>query len=192
MSQQPLIWALDLAAITGMATGRVDAKPVARSITLVPVDATSDQLFAACLDWFEDALERGPPPDILAIEALLPPLARFGATSTSSQHRLAGLHGIVRGLAHRAKVPEVMTASVADIRQHFIHHRNLKRNEAKRAVLNTCKMLGWSAADNNAGDALALWSYTAALLHPASALRTTPLFATWEDVADAREAKPRG
>ena len=57
-------------------------------------------------------------------------------------------------------------------------------------MLATCQMLGWHAADNNCGDALALWSYTAALINPVTALRTTPLFgSSWEDVARAREAK---
>jgi hypothetical protein len=189
MTTQPLIWALDIATVTGWAVGRVGGKPVGQSIRLAPPGATSNVLFAGGLDWFERLLITGPVPDILAIEELLPPIARRGATSTSAQHRLAGLHGIVRALAVRHGVGEITGVNVLDVRQHFIHARGLQRDAAKLRVMETCRMLGWAAGDDNCGDALALWSYTTALINPASALRTTPLFGSWEDVARAREAK---
>ena len=193
---QPLIWALDVATITGLAIGRVGETPSAKSIRLAPAGSTSTALFVGCLTWFENELERGPLPDILAIEELLPPTARRGATSTSTQHRLAGLHGIIRALAGYNGIPEVVGVNVGAVRQHFIHRRGLPRDAAKREVLQMCKHLGWPAGDNNCGDALALWSYTAAVIDPATALYTTPLFGqtgpTWEDVARDREAKQRG
>jgi hypothetical protein len=153
--------------------------------------ALSDDLFAGCLTWMSELLDHDPRPDILAIEELLPPTARFGTTNTATQHRLAGLHGIVRGLAKRAGVPEIISATVPDIRQHFIHHRTLPRVQAKRAVAQTCALLGWAAQDSNCADALALWSYASAMLDPKSALLVTPLFGhqTWDDVAREREAK---
>jgi len=186
----PLIWALDLATVTGFAVGRCDEKPRARSIRFAPVGAPSDELFAGCLAWFSEILDKGPLPDILAIEELLPPIARRGTTNTQTQHRLAGLHGVVRAMAKHAKIPEIASANVNDVRAHFIQSRSLRREEAKRAVFVRCKMMGWVADDDNCADALALWSYTAGLINPASALATTPLFSTWEDVARAREAKP--
>ena len=190
VGRAPLIWALDVATVTGFASGRAGEKPTAHAVRFVPVGSTSDALFGACLDWFGGLIKRGPLPDILAIEELLPPTARRGMTSTSAQHRLAGLHGIIRGLARRAKIPQVCSASVLDVRQHFIHTRSLPRDQAKRAVLATCGLLGWPATDTDSCDALALWSYTAALVNPAWAMEVTPLFGSWEDVARAREAKP--
>jgi hypothetical protein len=189
MTPQPLIWALDIATVTGVAIGRINEVPVARSVRLAPAGGTSDEAFVACLDWFEDQLERGPAPDILAIEALLPPIARRGTTNTGAQHRLAGLHGIVRALAKRAGIPETVTASVLDVRGHFIQTRNLDRVAAKRAVLAQCKVLGWPASDADCADALALWSYTAALINPTTALNVTPLFGSWQEVAKVRETK---
>jgi len=189
MTDQPLIWALDIATVTGFAIGRAGGKPKAHSIRFAPTGSTSDALFVGCLNWFTDILERSEHPDILAIEALLPPLARFGTTNTGAQHRLAGLHGIVRALAKQAAIPEVITAHVLDVRAHFIQTRRLNREQSKRKVWATCKMLGWSASDDNCADALALWSYTAGLINPASALATTPLFGSWEEVARARGAK---
>jgi hypothetical protein len=190
--RKPLIWALDIATVTGFAIGRADERPKAHSIRFAPAGAIGDALFVGCLEWFSDLLERQPNPDILAIEELLPPIARAGTTNTGAQHRLAGLHGIVRALARHAQIPEVISASVLDVRQHFIQARNLKREAAKRAVYERCKMMGWTASDDNAADALALWSYTAGLINPASALATTPLFGSWEEVAAARQAKQRG
>lgn len=190
-ARMPLIWALDIATVTGWAIGRPGEKPHARAIRLAPPHATRDALFLGCLEWFDDALGNGPLPDILALEELLPPTARRGATSTQAQHRLAGLHGIIRALARRALIPETVSANVGDVRQHFIHERGLPRDKAKQAVMHTCKLLGWPVNDWDCADAYALWSYTAALLDPHSALQVTPLFGhqTWDDVARAREAK---
>jgi crossover junction endodeoxyribonuclease RuvC len=185
----PLIWALDIATVTGWAVGRPGDKPVAHSIRFAKALASSDELFLGCYGWFSERLARGPKPDVLAIEELLPPTARRGATSTGAQHRLAGLHGIIRALAKHANIPEIIGAHVGDVRQHFIHDRATPRAEAKRAVLHMCKMLGWPAADDDCGDALALWSYTASLYDPAQALAVTPLFGSWDEVARARESR---
>lgn len=194
-SPQPLVWALDLATVTGLAIGRVDEEPVATSHRLAPGSSPLiNDLFLGCMRWFDARLREGPLPDILMIEELLPPTARRGTTNTQTQHRLAGLHGIVRALAGSHCVPEIASANVQDVRQHFIHKRAQPRDVAKREVMVTCKMLGWTADDTNCGDALALWSYTVALINPASALKTTPLFGprrgpTWKDVARDRESK---
>ena len=184
----PLIWALDVATVTGFARGRISEKPTAEAIRLAPSGASSDELFHGCLAWFGSVL-RESSPDILALEELLPPIARRGATSTAAQHRLAGLHGIIRALAQQAQVPEVIAVNVLDVRAHFIHDRRLPREEAKRAVLKTCRLLGWSADDTDCADALATWSYTCALIDPKTAVRTTPLFGSWDEVARKREAK---
>ena len=96
---------------------------------------------------------------------------------------------MIRAVAARAKVREIIAVSVLDVRGHFISQRGLKRDEAKRAVANMCRVLGWEAADSNAADALALWSYACASVHPARALDVTPLFGSWDAVAKAREAK---
>jgi len=189
VGRAPLVWALDIATVTGFALGKVGETPRARSIRFAPLGADSNALFCGCFEWFGELLEKGPLPDILAIEELLPPTARKGMTSTSAQHRLAGLHGVIRAMARHAAIPEIVGVNVGDVRAHFIQARGMRRDEAKRAVIATCGMLGWEAADNNCADALALWSYISGLINPASALQTTPLFSTWEDVARAREAK---
>jgi hypothetical protein len=171
-----LIWALDIARVTGFALGRPGEQPTARSICLAKAGAISDDLFCACLDWFSALLRDHEHPDILILEELLPPIARRGATSTAAQHRLAGMHGIVRGLARQAKIPEIASASPASVRGHFIGERAAKRERAKQLVVTMCQRQGWIVDDDNCGDALALWSYACALVKPETALRLTPLF----------------
>ena len=121
-------------------------------------------------------IERGPLPDILAIEELLPPTARRGMTSTAAQHRLAGLHGIIRAMARHGEDPGDRQRQCRRRAPALHPGAEPAATIAKRAVLATCGMLGWEAADNNCADALALWSYTAALINPVTALQTTPLF----------------
>jgi hypothetical protein len=42
--------------------------------------------------------------------------------------------------------------------------------------MNQCRRLGWDFRDDNAADALAIWSYACALIDPQTALKTVPLF----------------
>jgi hypothetical protein len=109
---------------------------------------------------------------------MLPPGAKVGQTNSSTRDRLAGLHAIVRGVAHIRGAGEIEIAcySVGDIRHHFIGERSLKRAQAKQTILARCQMLGWPAVDNNAGDALAAWSFACSIIDPAQALKVSPLF----------------
>jgi len=90
--------------------------------------------------------------------------------------RLCGLHSIMLGVASNSGVGEIVTASVGDVRNHFIGTRSLKRAQAKAAVVAKCEVLGWRVADDNQGDAAATWSYACSLIDPKLALRGSPLF----------------
>jgi len=169
------ILALDLATRTGYARGRVGETPISASIRFGKHGARDSTIFGEAIYWIGDLLEHDLP-DVLIIEDMLSPLAMRNETSRAVRDRLAGLHGIVKGLAHRYGVGEIATASVGDIRAHFIGYRSLQRREAKQAVMDRCKALGWDCPDDNAGDALALWSYACALIDPKWALQVSPLF----------------
>jgi hypothetical protein len=171
-----LILALDLATRTGFARGRIGEVPIAGSIRFGKPHCRDHVVFGAALDWMVAQLEQKPLPDLLIIEDMLSPLAMKGDTSRAVRDRLAGLHGIVKGLAHRYGISEIATAAVGDIRSHFIGDRSLKRFPAKQAVMQRCRALGWTAPDDNAGDALAIWSYACALIDPKWALQVSPLF----------------
>ena len=116
------------------------------------------------------------PISFLIMEALLPPDAMRNHTSRQVRDRLAGLHGMARGIGHKAGIPEISDVSVGAVRAHFIGDRGLYRDAAKRAVLEKCRLLGWPAEDHNAADALACWSYVAAIIDPKHAIEVSPLF----------------
>jgi hypothetical protein len=172
------VLALDLATVTGYARGVVGGTPIAGSIRFGTREASEGAAFGHAIGWFSKLLEAEPRPDIIALEAMLPPGAKVGQTNSSTRDRLAGLHAIVRGVAHIRGGGEIEIAcySVGDIRHHFIGERGLRRAQAKEAILAKCAMLGWQAVDNNAADALAAWSYACSIIDPAQALKVSPLF----------------
>jgi hypothetical protein len=170
------IAALDIATTCGWACGVLGETPRAGSMRFGVIGRDSpDDIFAAALIW-ADGFFRLERPDLLILEAMLPPDAMKGQTSRQTRDRLAGLHGIMRGVARKAGVAEIATATVGDIRSHFIGGRMERRAAAKRETLRRCVMLHWPADDDNAADALAAWSYACALIDPTWALRVTPLF----------------
>ena len=172
------ILAIDLATTAGYARGKLgDAVPVCGSIAFGGRGRNlGDAVFSQALHWISDIVNDGPPPDIVIVEKMLPPEAMQNRTSRAVRDRLAGLHGIVRAVAHRHGVGEISEASVGDVRAHFIGQRGLKRYDAKRAVISRCRQLGWDVANDNEADACALWSFACGLLDPSAALRTSPLF----------------
>lgn len=172
------ILALDIATTTGFARGRSDAaKPTCGSTRFGSANASNNAVFGACLRWIAQILKPEPRPDLLIVEAMLPPGARVGTTSRDVRDRLAGLHGCIRGVAHLHGVHRIEQATVGDVREHFIQDRGLKRDPAKRAVLERGRALGWiSDRDLDAADALALWSFARSGIDPQRALEVLPMF----------------
>jgi hypothetical protein len=174
--KRPLILGLDVATRCGHALGRLGETPVAGSVRFGNSSSDENVVFAAALDWASRFLQPFPRPDVVMIEALLPPDAMKGNTSKAVRDRLAGLHGVIRAVAQLRGVGKIETCSVGDVRSHFIGHRGAKRDVAKRETMRRCARLGWDCKDDNAADAAAVWSYACALIDPALALRLTPLF----------------
>ena len=55
--------------------------------------------------------------------------------------------------------PESFTPS--QIRSHFLHSSKLKRTEAKQETIAQCRAIGWTPANDDEADALALWDFRA-------------------------------
>ena len=170
------ILALDIATTCGWARGLVGGEPTSGSLRFGNESKSSDVVFAGAMTWIERVLAGRPLPDIAMIEALLPPSVMQGQTNAAVYERLAGLHGIMRAVLRRAGVAEIAQADVGAVRAHFIGDRSLRRATAKRETIMRCRMLGWPAVDDNAADALALWSFGCSLVDPRLALRVTPMF----------------
>ena len=173
----PLIIALDIATRTGWALGRPSQAPRSGSQRFGQFHSDPHEIFGAALKWFSEFLQQQEPrPDTLIVEQMLPPLAMKGQTSRAVRDRLAGLHGVMLGVAQLRGVGEIAQASVGDVRSHFIGDRMCRREQAKREVMLQCETQGWPAQDHNAADACALWSYACTLIRPELGLRVVPLF----------------
>lgn len=170
------ILALDIATTAGFAHGDVNDNPIYGSIRFGTRETPDAAVFAAAMRWATLMFQRSPMPDLLLLEALLPPTAKVGQTTAATRDRLCGLQAIVLGCAAHFGCPRIEMVPVRSIRKHFINDGALPRDEAKRATIRMCRMLGWHAADDNQADALALWSYGRGLAVPELALATTPLF----------------
>jgi len=173
MGERIDILALDLATTTGFARGAPGSMPVCGFIDFAPHGASENAVFGNALTWLSGYLLVHPRPTSIILEAMLPPEALKGATSRATRDRLAGLHGIVRSVAHCRGVYEISTVSVQSVRQHFCGNRLAKKD----AVLERCRILGWDVkANHNAADAAATWHFACSLIDPKLALQVTPLF----------------
>lgn len=171
-----LVLGLDVATVTGFAHGRVDAvAPTWGMVRFGEPGTPSTEVFGRAMKWIDDLL-RQLKPDVVMIEALLPPQAMRNHTSRAVRDRLCGLNAIISACAHNNDVGEIASAQVQDIRAHFINERMLPRVIAKREVTNKCHSLGWNVTNDNCADAVACWSYACSLIDPRLALRGSPLF----------------
>lgn len=169
------ILALDIATTLGWARGHVGQAPSCGSICFGR-DCSENAVFAKAIGWFSNLLAPMPRPDVLILEAMLPGGAMKGETTIDVRDRLAGLHAIIRGVAHIRGIYQISTADVGAVRQHFIGARNLKSAIAKREVFERCRRLGWQVPDHNAADAVATWHFACSLINPELAMQTSPLF----------------
>jgi hypothetical protein len=171
-----LILALDLATVCGFAVGEVGSTPTSGSIRFGAYGSNNNVVFGNAIKWISQFLEPQPRPRILILESMLPPDAMKGKTNRGTRDRLAGLHGIMRGVAHLRGIREITEVSVSDVRGHFIGHRGAKRDLAKSETRERCKRLGWGDVDADAADACAVWHFACSLIDPRLALQTSPLF----------------
>jgi hypothetical protein len=169
------VLALDIASTTGWARGPVGpAAPRCGSMRFGKVGASQLAICGRALEWAIDTL-RPPLPDVVAIEALLPPHVIRGKSNVDHD-LLAHLHGIVLGVCFMRGVYMVQKYPVTTWRAHFID-LTCARGEQKIMTQRKCKSLGWlEEADDDAADACGLWSYQAALIDPEQAIRISPLF----------------
>ncbi len=169
------ILALDLASRFGWAEGANGGKPNCGSKRCAIEGAGTPEIFGNYTKWLSQKLiDRTP--DVLVYEAPLATIHVRGHTTVKVTRILFGLAAITEGIAYRMGVRSIREASVNEVRKHFIGVGNLPGNEAKRAVGVRCRQLGYEIDDHNAGDAAALWDYTASVRHAGHAVKATPLF----------------
>jgi hypothetical protein len=177
MSYAPCILALDLAARTGWALGRVDdTRPLSGSLRFAREGASMGALFSNCRLWLSSFLAANRDIKLIVFEAPMTPQVMAGRTNVDVIRRLIGLTAVVEELTYSLGGYDVREARVSDVRAHFLGTNRIKRKEAKELTITACRRLGWLPVDDNAADALALWHYQASILEPALAVQTSPLF----------------
>jgi hypothetical protein len=176
MTYAPRILALDLASRTGWACGFPDdARPCAGSVRFARPGVSLGAIYAGCRQWLADFVVADPNVRLIVFEAPMAPQHMAGFTTAHVIRILIGLCAVVEEFAY-ARGYDVREAKVSDVREHFLGRNRLKRKEAKSSTIEACHRLGWSPADDNAADALALWHYQASIFDPKLALQTSPLF----------------
>lgn len=168
------IFALDLATRTGWAYGRPGDSPRSGSIRFAPPGASRAKIYRELRLWL-DAWASAEEIALCVFEAPASAEMFHGRTNTDTLRLLIGLAEHVDELLYDRGI-QVREAPVFEVRRHFLGTNRLKRDEAKRQTIAKCRAMGWAPCDDNAADALALWSYQVSILRPEFAIRPTPLF----------------
>ena len=182
---KPLIFAFDLATLTGFACGRTDAKPAFGTWRLKDTEDDPDRAFGNLSCKLRDAIDFYGVPDFVVYEApILPGALRqepvsFDAngvvasvkktrhTNAKTTYLLVGLAAIAAGVPRCWNVVP-KRVHVAKARKSFLGIGYPEN--PKIAVMRQCRLLGFDVKDDNAADALALWHHEAGLQHGQSLL----------------------
>ena len=181
----PHILALDVSKTrTGVAEGAVGSVPRAYSI----VGQGSDDVGAMMNlgHWLLDKI-KADRPDWIFFEAALDagafqPIVDWEGRTTRSQRDppttviLAKRVGIVEFIAGMKSIPaRPVNARTARVSFFGKGNGNLKREEAKARALETCRLLGWPAANDDEADAMGIWHHACTVVKPDDAAIITPM-----------------
>ena len=95
-------------------------------------------------------------------------------TNPDTTIRLMGLWAIVAA-AVKVRGVRYERVDVRTARAEFLGDGGLKRDEAKRRAFEMCKLLGWSPANRDEGDAGCVHYYGSVILAPRLAPVVTPM-----------------
>lgn len=179
------ILALDLATDTGFCRGQPGAKELDFGcIRFKKRDETMEVAFDAFSTWLANHLLEDAP-SLVIFEAPALPFQMRGNTTYMTLRYTYGLAAICELVCKKFDV-RCEEAKVSDIR-HYCLGRNPRSKIAKELVIQRAAEWGHVTDDHNAADAIMLHAYKAALINPAIALSTAPLF----HVSEAKPAKKR-
>ena len=152
----PLILTLDIATRTGWALGRLGETPRHGSIRLAPAGSSNGAIGCGLLRWAMDflALER---PDAVYYEVPIDPRHMGGGTNFATTRILVGLPFLAETIFEARGIFKVHEVEVQKVRKHFTGEARPKNKKA--AVIASCRARDWRPVDDNAADALAIWSF---------------------------------
>lgn len=168
-----VIIALDPATHTGCAVGEAGSKPKLSSVTMR--DSSDDALedvFGRAERWFRQVVERHQPV-VVAIEK---PFYATENTHFGTTQVLQGLYAVYAGVA-RGRNITVWPVTVQTWRKRALGASKFGgRQDAKKAMLQLCQHLQWSAPDDNAADSAGVWIWATARYAPYGAVPVESLF----------------
>lgn len=169
-----MIFALDLASVSGWAVGEPGGSPAHGSIRFASPGASHEAVFAAALKWMSDKMTFYAP-TVVVWEAPMPTSFSRGTTNSNTTSLLYGLPAVIGAVSYLRGCYDIRKADTKDVRNHFIGS-NPKRAKAKPMVVRQCRAMGWDVSSEDEADALAVWHYTCSLIEPRLAIKPTPLF----------------
>jgi hypothetical protein len=167
------ILALDLAKNTGWAWGPPGGEPIHGSVDFGAGAASRARVLRRCREWLRDFLTVNDT-RLVVFEAPMTPDQLHGYTNIDSIRLLIGIAETVDELLFDRL--DVREAKVNDVRRFFLGSARIKRDDAKAQTKMLCRRLGWRPVDDNAADALALWSYQCAIMSPEHSVKLLPLW----------------
>lgn len=172
---------LDLASVFGFAFGDDAGVQAHGSFTLPKTGNDIGAFLRAYRAWLSAAISRWQPEEIVFESPILP-----DTTSIHTLRKLYGLCGITELLAQDGHI-QCREANLLDIRGHFIgarrtpkeikceagctrkgcgHCRTARRIWIKESTVTMCRKHGFRPRDDNAADAIALFSFVQSLKNP--------------------------
>jgi len=168
---------LDLARTTGWCEGEPNGTPISGTMRIAPDGSDSPAVFGGMLKWLATRLQAFRPRTIV-YEAPFDP-RHMSKTTFNTARMLLGLPAVVEATAYSCGVYDIREAHVNDIRR-FLIGRTPKRQEAKAAVIEHLRGLGFDPADDNESDAIAGWLFACSIADGRAGVRSTGLFAKTE------------
>lgn len=148
-----MILALDLAAQTGFAVGKHGSEPFFGTINL---EGQRPGIRFLQLGREITGLIKQYGPTEIAIEE-----AYVGKKLTGKGlMTLFGYRAVALMVAENNGIKSTLTVP-SKVRSHFLGNGlgGLRRDDAKRAIIHQCKVLGWKPNNDDEADALALWDF---------------------------------
>jgi len=153
----PKILAIDFSKrATGIAFGRPGQKPVLSSVSFAKWEgATVAEAASAIIRWLPEALATFQP-ELVTVEAALPPIASRDETSA----RLAlGFDFLIKG-ACNVKGIRCIEVHGGTWKSLVLGSGNLPTAEAKKRSLAVCRGMGLEPKSNDESDAYCVWLYS--------------------------------
>lgn len=185
------VLALDLATITGWASGSTDGKHMSHGVCQMPSTGEDIGRYLSHFShWLRRQILRELTFEADRFEVIFESPILSGTTSLATARKLYSLAGLVELACFDSpdifdREIEVTEAHQQNIRVHFVgvasasktvRGKKERRAWIKKRVVDECKRRGFGTVSDDEGDAIALRSLRLAQLSPDYSLRETELF----------------